>query len=444
MKTSVDPAIPTVAIYNNLETFGKFLTRGTDPANIVKRAYRGDRAVFWLGDPKLVITTAPIPDAEQFCARWGYPGTRMLSPNKPDWQLSVDIQTSAAIRAALIAYAGPQRTLRMIPYATTTQFLEMVETLRREDGLTILLPESPSSEHLWVRDLIDTKVGFRKLAGQWLPPTQAWLPAGAACEGKHLAVLACKDLLDQGKTVMVKADKGESGLGHQVFSPEQELTITALRAKLEANVYLNNDWIIVEEFIPSQGNQSPSLEFFVPPLGEGEPYPTYLSNQLISGPSTFIGVMISKALYQQPWYADFASSGLCVARHLQAMGYVGHFDMDAVIDNDNRLWLLEVNARRTGGTFVHEFACHHLGEDYLEHYVILSDNKLQAGKIRTMDQLMAALDDLLYPHYGGKKGIWLSVVSALAVGEYGCIIVGADQEEATHIYKEMKARLAVV
>jgi hypothetical protein len=252
------------------------------------------------------------------------------------------------------------------------------------------------------------------------------------------------ELVNQGKTVIVNADKGESGLGHQVFYPQQGLTISSIRAKLEENVYLNNDWIIVEEFIGSELTQSPSLELFVPALGQGEPYITYLSNQLITGSGTFIGVMISPTFYQQPWYADFEASGLCIARHLQAIGYIGHFDLDAVIDIDNHLWLLEINARRTGGTFVHEFACHQLGEDYRSRYVLLSDNKIPAPNVHSTEQLMDVLSDLLFPQHNEKKGIVLSVTSALAVGEFGCIIVGADEDEVTQFYEQMKGRITAV
>lgn len=444
MVMPVDQSIPIVAIYNNLETFGNFLTRGTDPATIVERAYRGDRAVFWLGDPKLVITTSPIPDAEQFCQRWGYPGTRVLSPGKPDWQLNEDIRLSASIRAELVAYAGARRALQLIPYATTEQFYQLAEALRKEDHLTILLPESPSSDCLWVRDLIDTKAGFRKLIAQWLPSGADWLPQGAACETITEAAQVAVALLSQGKTVIIKADKGESGLGHQTFYPEQELTETAIYRQLEQNPYLKDDWIIVEEFIPSTHQASPSLELFVPPLGQGEPRVTYLSNQLITGQGTFIGVVIDPAFYRLPWYADFEAIGLCAARQLQIMGYVGHFDIDAVIDDQNRLWLLEVNARRTGGTFVHEFARHHLGEDYGDQYVLLSDNKIPAGGVPNAETLMNYLGDLLYPMNDEKQGIVLSVTSALAVNEFGCIIVGRTQAEVTDLYEQMRERIKMI
>ena len=59
-----EPAVPTIAIYNNLETFFKFLQRSNEHKVLEKRTYRGDRGIFWLGPQKLLITTKRIPDAE--------------------------------------------------------------------------------------------------------------------------------------------------------------------------------------------------------------------------------------------------------------------------------------------------------------------------------------------------------------------------------------------
>ncbi len=69
------------------------------------------------------------------------------------------------------------------------------------------------------------------------------------------------------------------------------------------------------------------------------------------------------------------------AHRLQAMGYVGHFDLDTVVNDDGRVYLLEINPRRTGGTHVHEFAEHVFGADYLDKVTLLSNDTLSSGGI---------------------------------------------------------------
>ena len=63
------------------------------------------------------------------------------------------------------------------------------------------------------------------------------------------------------------------------------------------------------------------------------------------------------------------------------MGYVGHFDLDTVVNDEGRVYLLEINPRRTGGTHVHEFADHVFGADYLDKVALLSNDTLSSGSI---------------------------------------------------------------
>ena len=89
---------------------------------------------------------------------------------------------------------------------------------------------------------------------------------------------------------------------------------------------------------------------------QGEPQITYVSDQLFQGFGDFCGVLVSRELLDTPWYPPLAESGMIIARRLQQMGYVGHFDLDTVVNDEGRVYLLEINPRRTGGTHVHEFA----------------------------------------------------------------------------------------
>jgi phosphoribosylglycinamide formyltransferase 2 len=148
---AIEPEVPLVAIHNNLETFYKFLQRAEDPEILRKRFHRGERGIFWLGDPKLLFVTAASPAADQVCRRWGYPGTLVVEPTNPTPQLSLDILREPQLLARILEHAGPGRTIRLIPYATTREFLQLAAELRGR-GLTILLPESPSPEKLWLRD----------------------------------------------------------------------------------------------------------------------------------------------------------------------------------------------------------------------------------------------------------------------------------------------------
>lgn len=434
-------SLPTIALYNNVETFLGFLNRAEDRSVLESRHYRGDRALFWLGDPKLVFVTAPIPHTDYVREHLGYPGTRVLSPAEPSPWLSLDIVREAHLREAVLAYAGPGRAVRLIPYATTPEFLHLAQVLRKEHGLTVYLPETPAPEALWLRDYVDTKAGFRVLASRWLPNADQLLPQGVICRDAETAADAALWFHQHGRVSMVKADNGESGLGHTILPLEPALSLDHIQRQLQHNPYLRDNLIVVEEYVDAAVHLSPSLELFVPPLGQGEPHITYLSQQLFRGFGQFSGVLVSREQLAEPWYPTLAESGLTLARQLQAEGYVGHFDIDAVVDDAHRIWLLEVNSRRTGGTYVHEFAVHTFGPNYLDSVALLSHAKLPSGNISTVAELLAALGDLRYPINGDKRGVVVAVTSALAAHEFGCIIVAGSTAEALHLQAELLKRV---
>ncbi len=436
--TECEQEIPLVTIYNNLETFFNFLKRAEDPDILSKRRYRGDRGLFWLGDPKLLFVTAASSGAEQICQRWGYPGTVVLAPAKTTHQLCLDILREPRLITRIVEHAGPGQTIRLVPYAATTEFYQLAEALRLR-GLTVLLPESPAPEHLWLRDYADTKSGFRAIASQCIPEKDVY-PPGFICRDVIHAAAAVDWFLERSWACVVKADSGESGIGHVVFAPDQARDESILLT-LQRNPFLQDDLILVEKHIPSPSQLSPSLELFVPPARVGDPRVTYVSQQLFSSFGRFAGVMISRSLEQAAWYPLLYERGMKIGAALQEMGYVGHFDLDAVIDGCGHPYLLEMNTRRTGGTYVHEFACFTFGPDYSQRVVLLSQNGLSSGGILRLEELLDLLSGLLFPDYSPDGGVVITVTSTLPAGEFGCILLAPDEAEMFKLKDALIERL---
>lgn len=433
-----DQKIPIVAIHNNLEPFFKFLKRANDPKILERRKYWGDRGLFWLGDPKLLVVSATSPGAKIVSQHWGYPNTEILAPDNPTFQLSFDILKDPRLTARIVDYAGPTRTICLVPYATTAEFLQLAETLRTRYGLTVILPESPKPEHIWLRDYVDTKAGFRDIVSQCIPAPDLF-PPGFICENIAHAAESVEWFLNRDETCVAKANSGESGFGHTTFSPadpKQEPILETLRR----NPFLKDGIIIVEKYIPS--HISPSLEFFVPSIKDGKPRVTYVSQQLFSEFGNFAGVLISRLQEQEDWYPLLYERGMKVAETLQEQGYIGHFDLDTIIDDSGHPYLLEINARRTGGTYVHEFASFTFGPDYLQRIVLLSQNAIPSNGITRVETLLDSLSDLLYPTYGPESGIVITVTSTLETGEFGCISIAKDEMGILKLNNALTQRLA--
>jgi len=437
----IDHAIPVVVICNISETFYDFLSRSDDAERLIKgEQYRGDRAIVWAGDPKLVFTSLPIPHAEHLYQQAGYLQTEYHAPVQPTAWLSLDILREPALLGRLIEYAGAQRTIQLISYAATNQLLQLIETLERDHGLTVLLPETPTRERLWIRDYIDSKIGFRILASRWLPNADQLLPEGIACQTIDFAADAVLWFFLNGRACLVKSDIGENGIGNVVMQPGEFSTKAQVIAHLHESRFIDDQWLTVEELIEAENPRSPSLEVYVPP--QGDPQITYVSDQLFQGFGDFCGVLVSRELLDTPWYPPLAESGLILARRLQQMGYVGHFDLDTVVNDERRVYLLEINPRRTGGTHVHEFAAYFFGEDYLETVALLSNDTLSSGSITDFDELLNVIGDFQYPIQGENRGIFIMVTSALEAHEFGCIIAGANTAEVVEIQRRLQARIA--
>ncbi len=436
--------IPTVAICNTSEVFFEFLNQIEEPVTLARlireRQFKGERALLWLGDPKLVFTSFRVQRLEYVQDRLGYRGTRHAAPASPTAWLCSDIMREPALVEQLLDYAGADRTMRLIPYATTPQFLKLVEMLEQEYHLSVLLPESPPRESIWVRDYIDTKSGFRSLAANWLAQPSEWLPQGMVCRNTETAASAARWFQAQGRTCIVKPDNGENGFGQHRITADDAAPSDILK-QLRSDPFLQRGPVIIEEFIESPQNLSPSVEFYVPPLGSGEPEMTYVSNQLFTEDGSFGGVLVSRELLEAPWYPPLAEKGLLIAGNLQRMGYVGLFDLDTVVDEQQRPFLLEINSRRTGGTHVHEFAQFAFGPDYLDQTVLLSDDMADSQSITQLDRLEEVIDDLLYPMQGKRQGVVLTITSTLPAGRFGCIFVAPSTAEAIEVRQELTERI---
>lgn len=436
--------IPVIAFCNILEAFIGLLSRAAT-ADEVERLSRGefygvDRTLLWVGDPKLAIGSYPIHHADYIRETLGYPNSRYIHPTDPSKWLSQDALRETWMIDEIVAYAGDAKTVQIIPYQTTLPFFELVEHLRNEHGLTVLLPESLNPSSHWVRDLMDTKIGYHSLVGRFLSDAGDLLPLAFAAHNFDEAIQRILWFLKRGQSCIVKGNDGENGHANLIFD---DLTATgpAIRAALESLSFLHDTPMVVEEMIPSENELSPSLEVYVPPKADGEPKVTYISQQLFKGPGDFCGVLVSYDLKRAPWYATLERNGLRIARELQALGYVGMFDLDCIVSDGGRLYLVEINSRRTGGTHVHDFAMHRWGEDYLEYVSLLSNESMQSGDIRTHDILLKALYDLLYPIDDEERGVIVTVTASLSEGKFGCIFVGQSEDDLLAMQDQVNARI---
>lgn len=437
---------PTVIVSNFAEAHVDFLGRCSDlmarEELILSEAYHADRTLLWAGDPKLVIVSYPIAHAQLIQQKLNFSNTEHAFPREPSFYLCKDILRESELIKRIVDFAGQGQVIDLIPYATTPEFYELAGFLRSYHGLIVNTPESPALKNFWLRDYIDTKNGFRALASMWLENAEDLLTLGISCYSMDHAVRVVEWFSQKGESCVVKADTGESGIGTVVIHPYHDEQRKEVFNRLKQDPYFADELIVVERFIPSQTQESPSLEIKVPPFGEGKPEVTYVSKQLFLNFGDFCGIQVDKSLYESSWYPKLESSGLLIAERLQEMGYVGHFDMDCIVRDDGHLYLLEINARRTGGTHVHDFAKHYYGEDYIEKASFISYEAMDSGKITEPQVLLDVLSEYLFPiNRDDRYGLIITITRALHNHRFGCIAVAPTADLALKLQQDVQAHL---
>lgn len=432
---------PVVIVHNYLESFRKFLSRSKDENTLLDRRFNGDQALFWLGDPKVVITSAPIANAALLAERWNFSNTRTYAPRSMTPSLSDDIAREAHLRQAVVEAAGKEKKVALVPYATTHEFLTLVESLRSQESLDVHLPESTPRENLWIKDYLDSKVGFRNVLSQISPKHEMTIPPGYTCADLEQVVEAADWFRRRGKGCVVKANIGGSGVGNLFLPIETIPNKVSIAAQVKNNAFLAEDIFVVEEFIISPQTISPSMEFYLPPKDRGAPQFTYLCNQLFESSGRFAGVVIGKELESASWWPNFSEQGHYVASRLQQVGYTGYFDLDAIVDPDDNCFMVEINSRRTGGTYAHEFMEHRYGPNYGAIFSVLSQNKQPSGNLRSLEELEAAIQDFLYPIHGKERGVIILLTSMLEQGYFGYLIIGSSIGEVKALREQMLERI---
>jgi len=204
---------------------------------------------------------------------------------------------------------------------------------------------------------------------------------------------------------------------------------------------LRDDMVVVETYIKATNNLYPSFEAFVPPKNEGLPKFEYISNQLFDNQNEFIGVTIDESYGKFIWYNAFYESGMAIAQVIQDLGYVGFFDLDAIVDVDNKVWLLEINARRTGGSRAHSFAVNYYGTDYSKYISILSKDNVLLDRPIHVDEALATLSPILYAPKKTDHGVVVTVSSSLSEARLGLLLIGRDLEEVSLLNTQLEQSL---
>jgi len=442
------PFGPTVFISNLSEDVWPFIENISDTkarnTEIEENANLADRDLFSLAGEDRIVLITPKPISDEFLNYFkevlGKKQIEVLVPQNHSGKICEDIQKDSKIMETLIAIANSHRRLTLIAYSTSPYFLELVRVLRAK-GLVIYTPESPEEIDGWTVNFFGSKSGIRQLfqTGRAEEPDLI-MPPGYICFGiEDAAKIASKIYLKE-KGVVIKTNKGHSGLGVLIFRegdlPDNyQETQKVILTKLQVDAYWDKFPIVVEEFINVNlgvGGGFPNVEFKI--LKNGRVEFLYFCGMRVSREGIFQGVAINDDVISDQIEAQMIDTGFYIGEQYSKNGYRGYFDVDFIMAKNNRVYANESNVRRTGGTHVYETAARLFGKDFLYDVFILSRNTypLPAEKKYSFGQIKELLTPILYDKKT-KEGLVLISENLLAQNKLAYIIFAKNKKRAEEL-----------
>lgn len=395
------------------------------------------RALFWLSDEKLVLTPTAIPEEVLgHCKRvTGWQHVINWSLVVPELDLCAAVARDSELLNKLASLIRHQTHARLSAYAVTPAYVQLARLLE-QTGCQFSTLESLSGSSAELQAYLDSKAGFR--AEMARIPNTVSIPEGFVCPTLRSATDAIHQFLGQSRGCVVKSNFGESGWGTLIFHSGQPAPVATDLLAHEAAVdsIWNSHPLIVEEYIESAAGSfghSPSGEAVV--TDEGASF-TYCCSQIMANQTEFQGVLLGGRMLPDQVQSEVARITNAIGAHYHAIGYRGYFDVDFILRKDERLFALETNARRTGGTHAHDLmlALGLTKGDWLGH----SEDSIKfAEPISNASDVMNKIKPLLFEPGQNRSGIVPTIIDARS-NNFGYVAIGRRYEDVVDLVLSIK------
>ena len=360
-----------------------------------------------------------------------------LSPKKIGESICESIIKDKELFEKLIILIKNNPKIRLISYSTTEEFTKLVKLLRK-CNLVFQTPDMPEFGQEWTGPFFDSKAGFRQSVYN-LKGNFPEIPDGMICDGIVEVIAWAEYFLKKYKGCVIKSNRGLAGAGLKIIKIDQikNNDIKTYLTNILKEKYWSKDLVVVEKYIESNkkiSGGSPNVELKINEKGVET---LYFCGMRVSDEGVFQGIEVG--LGALPLYVkkNLRQPAIKFGQFLKSAGYKGFFELDWVYGLDGKLYSIEANLRRTGGTHVYEIAKVLLGDDFQNKYYVTATNIQVAPKLKnkSFNEVKNILNDILYPIQGKKKGVIITIFSYLKFGKLGYIVIGKNKKETLEIEK---------
>lgn len=450
--------IKSIYISNILEGFYQSYNTLPAPQRSFWLSYdsmEGNRALLYDSDDKAVVTSYKI-NPQHFNYIKGlmsWKNVWNLAPVKPSHSICTDCLNDKVLAAQLVKLIKDNPGVAIIPYRSTPEFQSLIHQLIKK-SLKFTTPETIPPDRQFILNYFNSKRGFRHL---WYMTFLANLktnhkipiPEGFINGDREEAIEAAWWFKRQKRSFVIKYNRGVQGMGiilnnQADFPNNKEKFREKLMSMLKENIW-NEPSIIVEELIDVDCNKlsgSPNVELFIKP--DGKVVFSYACEQILDrDKKTFRGIYIYPELIKNRFIKAASTIGLEFGKKLVSYGYRGCFDIDLVVSKNNKIFAVESNLRRTGGTHIHEAICSLLGNNYWQSFYVLNEDiMLLKNSGFDYDKCLDLFADILYDKKS-RSGVIFSNPDMLKVDVFNYILIGHSHEQIKNLRQTVRKRINV-
>lgn len=411
-----------------------------------------DRFLYSIEDNTVLITPWKIEEEfwEDTVKILNLKNVENLYPSQNTIALSKDIEEDKELFKKLLEKIRNANSIgkevEITAYSNTPEFLGLILELK-DRGCKFETPDAPPREFYWTVAFIDSKGGFRQIVQMesgWEKDLK--MPWGVICARPTEARKIGQVLFHQNKGFVVKTNWGQSGEGliivrrNNGFKTYEEAS-KFLKTEFEKDDYWSRYPIIVEEFIPpdmSVGGGAPNVECYIDK--NGNPKVNYTCGMRMTKNGNFQGIEIGKDALPEKVEKTIKKVGLVMGKAFSKFGLRGFYEVDLQAGENNELYCLESNVRRTGGTHVYDAARRLFGEKFYEKKYLVSSNAYTDSNISSLSyqKIKELLKDLWYKSNGKEVGVLPTIINSLKMNVFGYIVIGDTKKEAYEIELKMK------
>ncbi len=399
-----------------------------------------DRFMFSCKDNSVLVTPFAVDkghlnDTNRLLSRYSFLN---MYPKSIGESLCRSIMADERLYSRLIKIIQENPNVIIKSYAATPSFIKLIMSFKKKK-LRFLTPEIPQRNAWWTAAFFDSKAGFRQtlnLLDHGFPS----MPKGAICHNIEEIIGWSSYFLKHNKGFVLKANRGLAGAGLKIIK-KSDVNLSGLNKYLtkliESASYWQKDQVIVEEFITpdkSVCGGAPNVEL---KLVDNKIEVLYVCGMRITTEGNFRGVEMGQAAVPKKVETELKRGGIDFGRVLKRYGYRGFFEIDWVYANSSefghsRLYPIEANLRRTGGTHVYELGKKLLGNDFLNNYYLIANNMYHAPTLmrKTYRSVKKKIKKFLYPMKNNTEGVIITGSSYLTKGNLGYVVISKNRDDA--------------